>query len=175
MYKKKRWQARKRKAVELLGGKCQECGYNKNFAALDFHHLDPTKKEHNWKTLRQCKWEVIVKELKKCVLLCKNCHMETHWPNRTILETSSNDNNKLNLEPFEMKPTGICPKCKKNVYGTKYCSVECASFNRRKTSHPRKKTLAKMLKDMSYCAIGRKYNVSDNAVRKWAKKYDLIS
>lgn len=28
-----------------LGGKCQECGYNKNIAALEFHHINPDEKE----------------------------------------------------------------------------------------------------------------------------------
>lgn len=27
-----------------LGGKCQECGYNKNIAALEFHHINPDEK-----------------------------------------------------------------------------------------------------------------------------------
>jgi len=172
---KKRWRDRKRKAIELLGGKCSKCGYNKNMAALDFHHLDPLKKEYGWNRLRLRKWESIIKEINKCILLCGNCHMELHWTDQDISTSNIDDNNKLNLEPFEMKPTGKCPKCKKDVYGTKYCSVVCSSFNRRKTSHPRKKTLAKLMENMSYCAIGRKYNVSDNAVRKWAKRYDLLS
>jgi uncharacterized protein YjcR len=31
-----------------------------------------------------------------------------------------------------------------------------------------------MLKNMSYVSIGRKYGVSDVAVRKWAKKYQIL-
>ena len=34
----------KLKAVELKGGKCQICGYNKCVDALDFHHLDEGSK-----------------------------------------------------------------------------------------------------------------------------------
>lgn len=30
-----RWIARKKKAVDLMGGKCCKCGYSKNYAALD--------------------------------------------------------------------------------------------------------------------------------------------
>lgn len=172
---KKRWQDRKRKAIGLLGGKCQKCGYNKNMAALEFHHLDPTTKEYGWNKLRLRKWGTVINEIKKCVLLCSNCHMETHWPDdNLVLSPNLDDNNKLSLEPFKMQSTGKCPKCKRYVYGTKYCSVACSSFNQRRTTRPHKKTLSKMLENMSYCAIGRKYNVSDNAVRKWAKKYNLI-
>lgn len=63
--------------VEYKGGKCQICGYNKYFGALDFHHLDSSKKDFTIagsnKTLKGLK-----PELDKCVLLCSNCHRETH-------------------------------------------------------------------------------------------------
>ena len=32
---------RKYEAVQMRGGKCERCGYNKNLAALDFHHRNP--------------------------------------------------------------------------------------------------------------------------------------
>lgn len=35
----------KKKAVNLLGGGCNHCGYNKSMYALEFHHLDSTEKE----------------------------------------------------------------------------------------------------------------------------------
>jgi hypothetical protein len=31
-----------------------------------------------------------------------------------------------------------------------------------------------MMNNMSWVAIGNKFGVSNNAVRKWAKKYNLI-
>ena len=76
---KKRWQDRKVKAVEYLGGKCSKCGYDKCIGALDFHHLDPSTKEANWGKIRLWEWSKIETELDKCVLLCSNCHRETHY------------------------------------------------------------------------------------------------
>lgn len=32
-------------AIEYKGGSCQKCGYNKCVKALEFHHLDPSKKD----------------------------------------------------------------------------------------------------------------------------------
>jgi len=32
-------------AVEYKGGSCEICGYNRCMEALEFHHLDPTKKD----------------------------------------------------------------------------------------------------------------------------------
>jgi hypothetical protein len=66
------------KAIELLGGCCQHCGYDKCYAALEFHHIDPTIKDVNYATMRGWSFERIEKELKNCILLCANCHREEH-------------------------------------------------------------------------------------------------
>lgn len=76
----------KRKAmlIEYKGGKCQQCGYHKNVTALCFHHLDPSQKELKL-TIRECsnnKLEVLLKEAEKCIILCANCHQETHNPDK---------------------------------------------------------------------------------------------
>lgn len=43
-----RYRALKRLDIEYMGGKCVRCGYDKCQAALEFHHLDPSKKDPNW-------------------------------------------------------------------------------------------------------------------------------
>lgn len=68
----------KRKAVDLMGGKCQVCGYSRSIRALGFHHLDPSKKDFNISTNNTKSWARVQEELKKCVLLCANCHGEVH-------------------------------------------------------------------------------------------------
>ena len=70
----------KRKAVLFKGGKCKQCGYCKNLAALDFHHIDSTQKDENWITARHWGWKRLKKELEKCDLVCRNCHAEIHYP-----------------------------------------------------------------------------------------------
>jgi hypothetical protein len=71
---------RKEKLVEMLGGKCVKCGYNKSIAALSFHHINPKEKlfdiSHNGNLLHS--WEEVVAEAIKCNLLCLNCHAEFH-------------------------------------------------------------------------------------------------
>ncbi|WP_455203825.1 hypothetical protein, partial [Kaarinaea lacus] len=73
---------RKIELIGLKGCKCQRCGYSKNFAALDFHHPDPTQKEFplDLRSLSNRKWEAILSESEKCILLCSNCHAEEHNP-----------------------------------------------------------------------------------------------
>jgi hypothetical protein len=74
----KRQVKRKIECVNYKGGKCIVCGYNKYIGSLDFHHLDPNKKEFNIARLKGYSLDKLSKELDKCVLLCKNCHSETH-------------------------------------------------------------------------------------------------
>lgn len=71
--------------VEYKGGKCQYCGYNKCLEALDFHHLDPRKKDFNMSDRNlTCDWDKIKKELDKCILVCANCHREIHAGARIV-------------------------------------------------------------------------------------------
>ena len=56
-----------------------------------------------------------------------------------------------------------------------FCSLKCANQYRKENSEKRVtyEQLKNDLKTMSYCSIGRKYGVSDNAVRKWCISYGL--
>jgi predicted transcriptional regulator len=65
-------------SVNYKGGKCCICGYNKYVGSMDFHHIDPSKKDFSISQLRTYSWEKIKLELDKCMLVCKNCHGEIH-------------------------------------------------------------------------------------------------
>lgn len=67
----------KKKCLEYKGQKCVECGYSKYYGALEFHHIDPRKKDFSISQMKSYSFDNIVKEeLDKCVLLCANCHRE---------------------------------------------------------------------------------------------------
>lgn len=85
----KRQRNLKEKAVLYKGGKCENCGYCKCIGALEFHHTNPKEKEFSLSQIRSTSWNnKIEEELKKCLLLCANCHRETH---------ENINKNKLNL------------------------------------------------------------------------------
>lgn len=69
----------KSKALEYKGGQCQVCGYKRYVGALEFHHLDPQKKDFGigYKGYTRS-WVTVQKELDKCILVCSNCHQEIH-------------------------------------------------------------------------------------------------
>jgi hypothetical protein len=66
-------------AVAYKGGKCEKCGYSKCIDALEFHHMDPSKKEFGLSARGITRaWSIVKLELDKCKLLCANCHREVH-------------------------------------------------------------------------------------------------
>ena len=78
-WQKKARKERKLKLAELLGGKCVICDYHRCAKALEFHHVDESTKED--KGCGLCflsRWDKLLEEIKKCVLLCSNCHREVH-------------------------------------------------------------------------------------------------
>jgi predicted HNH restriction endonuclease len=70
----------KQQCIDYMGGCCSICGYNKCPAALEFHHKDPNEKDFGiaQRGLKSFS-EELRNELDKCIILCSNCHSETHW------------------------------------------------------------------------------------------------
>lgn len=60
--------------------KCEICGEN-HIATLVFHHRNPKEKEIDMgKVISQhISKKRILKEIKKCQILCANCHRKLHW------------------------------------------------------------------------------------------------
>jgi hypothetical protein len=56
---------------------CVVCG-NSDPIVLEFHHIDPSKKERGVSELYSYKLESLIKEIEKCVVVCANCHKRIH-------------------------------------------------------------------------------------------------
>ena len=78
-----------------------------------------------------------------------------------------------------------CPTCGDGVPaqrgGQRYCSLRCwhesagvprESTAQRKVPRPSYEQLCADLRELSWVAVGAKYGVSDNAVRKWMRRYE---
>lgn len=67
----------KRKLVEEAGGACVLCGYRRWNGALQFHHVDPAHKQFQLSQRGHSRALARSRaEIRKCVLLCANCHAE---------------------------------------------------------------------------------------------------
>jgi hypothetical protein len=158
-----RQRALKLRAIVYKGGKCEKCGYNKCPAAFDFHHLDPSEKEFSIAPKVRKGWtKELTRELDKCVLLCANCHRETHWEEKEF----------VNLSPRKPAKIYACVDCRTIIacHKAKRCTT-CQAKQREKIDWPDNQTLRQMVEDSNYSAVGRKLGVSDNAVRKRLKNH----
>lgn len=161
---------RKTKLIMMKGGKCSLCGYNKNYAALVFHHSDPSLKsfELDGRALSNHSWEIILIEASKCILLCQNCHQEIHHPDHTISIAEID----LYVSEKTLPLSNFCCDCGKQikVSNTSRCP-ECFHRTQEKVSWPSTEELLKLLETNSYLAVGRMLGVSDNAIRKRIKNH----
>jgi hypothetical protein len=70
---------RKSAFVKALGSKCMLCTYDRCINSMHFHHVDESTKKFEVNNRNfQYKLFLILEELKKCILVCANCHGEIH-------------------------------------------------------------------------------------------------
>ncbi len=124
--------------------------------ALILDHINGVPDDHRLENLR---------------ILCPNCS--------ATLETHCGRKNFVMITPRN------CLRCGKEFRpghrGAKYCSRECGIRwdrsgrprpNSRKVERPPFAQLMSEIAATNYCAVARKYGVSDNAIRKWVRAYE---
>ena len=193
IYSVKRNSEIKLKCLEYKGGKCIHCGYSKYIGAIDFHHIDPRKKDFRLSKNQKSFGDSHKKELDKCIALCSNCHRKEHYRlnkltkekrieeyNKKIEHPKSKDvstqTDQEILKKLRIKQEQLenrkCKECEKTISkeSTGFC-LKCSRKNSRKVKNrPSKEILLEEVKTLGgYSAVGRKYGVSCNAVKKWLK------
>jgi hypothetical protein len=82
-----------------------------------------------------------------------------------------------------VRDCGECGDAFPPKYGQqRFCSISCAKRNHtreyaprleiRRVERPPYEQLVREIADLGYSAVGRKYGVSDNAIRKWVRWYE---
>lgn len=120
-------------------------------------------------------------------IICPNCHAQTsHYRGRAKKNQQQNKSRTKTIHNKDCVNTYAdtdvnkfyqCKSCNaklKRKTKTGLCS-KCVIYKNRKVIRPSFGQLLKDLSTMSYCAVGRKYGVSDNAIRKWIKFYKSTS
>jgi len=65
--------------IEHMGGKCKDCLGTFIPSVYEFHHVDPSIKDAKAsKLFAKGLTAPVIEELKKCVMLCANCHRIRH-------------------------------------------------------------------------------------------------
>ena len=79
-------------AIELLGGCCVKCGWVGEIGGFTFHHIrGQIDKSFEIGRIANKSWDVVKEELKKCELLCSNCHHIEHsnYKNKRFLKEAA--------------------------------------------------------------------------------------
>lgn len=164
----KQWRENtKQKMIAAMGGSCQCCGYNTCSSALAFHHIDPSKKEIGFGDIRAnpAKWNKIVNELKKCILVCHNCHSEIHAGIRKIPDTFSSFNEQY-ADLNTIEEYNNCPICNSTKpIKQKFCSHKCAQKNSRKVNWDEIDLLS-LMKEYTISELEVKLGISNAAIYK---------
>lgn len=161
--------------------KCEVCGNTEN---LELHHINGNPSDNRLENLQ---------------ILCPNCHAKTpnfrgknkevcrtHAPSQDWIlteeevqlreETRKNNRRVRNKKSSIEQQEQTCQNCGKIFHSQrhqKYCSPECY-YNDTKGNRPPILQLIKDFKELkSFVQVGQKYNVTDNAVRKWCKLYEI--
>jgi hypothetical protein len=136
----------------VLENKCVSCGnngtWNGKTLALHLDHINGNHTDNRLENLR---------------ILCPNCHAQT--------ETYCGKNVKQENKPIAKPVKQLCSVCNvKEIWKTSKKCKECNSLEKRKVvDRPSKDDLLEQLKTSNYVQLGKKYNVSDNTIRKWLK------
>ena len=187
--RKKYWREQiKHRAVQFLGGICRNCGQTFEDCCYDFHHLNPDEKDFNIshpQTNGAKSWLKIRDELKKCVLLCANCHRLVHagLVQTTLEQYFDDDYYEWDLTKYKLidSKTGepkaadtTCPKCGGHKSPSGAQCLECAKKEQRRFDVAREE-LKEMIYAEAFTDIGKRYGVSDNSIRKRCEKLGLPS
>jgi len=105
------------RAVLYLGGKCSKCDLD-DTVCLEFHHIDPKLKTYQIAKILHYNWNTIERELDKCELLCRNCHIEEYdkeYPG-TFYNTNDHKHQKQSIEYLG----GKCNECGYDGYALEF-------------------------------------------------------
>ncbi|MDA3778898.1 MAG: HNH endonuclease [Bacteroidales bacterium] len=157
---------------------------------LSLNEIFVTGSTYNTKNMKKRLYNEGLKERK-----CEKCGQDEFWNGEKIsliLDHINGDNTDNRIENLRI----VCPNCnatlpthggknikfKSNSERKKYhnklndeekeVSLKKRLVNQRKVKRPPYKDLLIEINELGYCGTGRKYGVSDNAIRKWKKFYE---
>lgn len=128
----------------------------------EVHHLDGDRSNNRAENL---------------IVLEKSQHLKIErWLERGAPSAKVDGENRMNSGDAKADRFHLCLVCSKTLqYKQKEtCSFKCRSLLKRKVERPTKEQLKRLLGVLPMTFIGEIYGVSDNAVRKWAREYDLL-
>lgn len=173
---------RKTNLISLFDGKCCICGFDKFQEALEFHHVNPEEKELKLSSNVMVALDKQIKEARKCVLVCANCHRGIHAgyykvPNNYQQFFNEEQAQRLLQQNEEIRhgKKHYCQRCGKILNtNASYC-VECSHIMQQRVGRPSREELKQLIRTKPFTQIAKQYGVTDNSIRKWCVKENLPS
>lgn len=136
--------------------KCEKCGINEWNGCkitLQAHHLNGNHYDNRLENLQ---------------ILCPNCHSQTDTYAKHNVKVNKTSTIKNNIELTNFIEKKYCEVCGKEITGSgkKYCSQECSKIGSRKFEVSGKQLIDDFRELKSFTSVGKKYGVSDNAIKK---------
>lgn len=153
---------------EAFGSKCAVCSLVDDPIVFDFHHLDDSAKEFTIASITK-KWEVMVEEAKKCVMLCCPCHRKHHAGMIDIPADAPRFDERL-IKSVRQPNVTSCPVCSSSMNaGKKTCSRKCSAQKLYGLDWEAVDLPTLMSQHGSAEKVGELLNVSGTSVRKRMK------
>ncbi len=146
----------------VLTDKCYECGitdWNGKPISLHLDHKNGVNNDNRKRNLH---------------ILCPNCHSQTPSYGGRNCKGHIRSEYSIGKNGKRMRVQGKCDCGNVKLRSSPSCAACFHKRNRKVKNPPSKKELKLLIDKMPYTHIGKKYSVSDNAVRAWARKYGLI-
>lgn len=154
---------------------CEICGikeWNNKKLVLQLHHIDGNRYNNS---------------LSNLLIVCPNCHsQEPHFrgSNKLSAEEKAKLTNvnakpvKVKKEPKPKKPRGTvktCKVCGKEFISSNgtFCSIACSEEYKRKNIPSKEEIIAAIPLYKSVRTLCTHWNVTDNALKRWLKRYDI--
>jgi hypothetical protein len=86
--------------IEMMGGRCEVCGFYGDACCYDLHHIDPSTKSFKFALMRFSHLAPnLMAEVAKCALLCCVCHREHHAGSVKVIRRCNDGSLEVTGEP----------------------------------------------------------------------------
>lgn len=155
--------------VKAFGSKCQRCGEEHSVGVFDFHHLNPNEKSFSLGSGSTTRAKSsYAEEAKKCVMLCANCHRYVENDGVDVSDLVCAFDEKVYYDTIDELTSK-----QKAIVEQRQEQREILKVEKPLMYKPTREQLKMDIRSMPMVQVGSKYLVSDNAVRKWCKSYNL--
>lgn len=153
-----------------FGNQCGICGYSRCTRALELHHLDPNEKDFTVSpSTTLYRWSRVVEEVRKCVLLCANCHREVHAGITSIPDSIQRfDEAFTQIETNQrVRKKKACLRCQRLIYADQqWCSNKCRGLDYQRVDWSNPEIFQRVKDTGSYLAVAKTLGVSSHTVAK---------